>query len=309
LAAWPVLVVALVAGAGPKKVPPQTPAIQTVSPANPALAAPPSVAVFQLAANTGVDRGTADVLTDLLVEELRTPGVFGRVVSARELEELISFEKQRELAGCTQQSCMAELAGALGVDFIVIGGTAKIGKSAILSIKLIDVKLAVTKGSLARQMCAQSDETLLKALRPAVRELLIQSSLLSPSMALPIPAEECGEPPAAMGSALNGGAASGKPTSLPWFWGGAVGAGLGVATGALGVVLALAASAWMLGIYVSPEWAHILKPAITQPDTRIGLMWGTAVGIAVTGLLVVFSSLVLLGGGGVALIRGAMLGP
>jgi hypothetical protein len=268
------------------------------------------VAVFQLTANTGVDRSTADVLTDLLVEEIRKPNVFGRVVSARELEELISFEKQRELAGCTQQSCMAELAGALGVEFIVIGGVAKIGRSAILSVKLIDVKLAVTRASLAQQMCAQSDETLLKALRPAVRGLLIQGSLLSPSMALPVPAEECGPTPPPSAASTPDTPTSMKDGGLGkrLMVGGGIAASVGAIAAAATAALAVATLVWFAALRFSPTFAHSLRPLGLGVEERATTMWGAGFALAAAGFLAGVVGVALMGGGGAAALGGVVYG-
>jgi len=63
-----------------------------------------------------------------------------KVVSPDDFAAVLGLERQKELLGCTdaQSSCVAELAGALGVDGIVTGQVAKIGKSFQLNVKVID---------------------------------------------------------------------------------------------------------------------------------------------------------------------------
>jgi hypothetical protein len=62
-----------------------------------------------------------------------------RVVTPKDMAAVLGVEKQRQLLGCSDQSssCMAELAGALGADGLVMGQLAKVGKSFQVNVKII----------------------------------------------------------------------------------------------------------------------------------------------------------------------------
>ncbi len=87
----------------------------------------------------GVDDGIAQSLTDLLAIELRKLAAMS-VISRSEIKALLELEGQRQMLQCDdEQSCLIEVGGALGVDFLVSGGIGKLGDAYVLSLKLIDV--------------------------------------------------------------------------------------------------------------------------------------------------------------------------
>lgn len=75
--------------------------------------------------------------TDHLAQQLGFQGV--RVTTSSEIQQLLGFERQKQLLGCSDSSasCMAELANALGVDGIVTGSIGKIGSAYQLNLKII----------------------------------------------------------------------------------------------------------------------------------------------------------------------------
>jgi hypothetical protein len=62
-----------------------------------------------------------------------------RVSTPKDLAALLGVERQKQLLGCSSDgsSCVAELAGALGADGIVVGQVAKVGKSYQLNVKIL----------------------------------------------------------------------------------------------------------------------------------------------------------------------------
>jgi hypothetical protein len=75
--------------------------------------------------------------TEHLAQQLLSHGL--DVVTAKDINSLLSMERQKELLGCTDQSgaCMAELANALGVDAIVNGEIARVGTAFQINLKVI----------------------------------------------------------------------------------------------------------------------------------------------------------------------------
>jgi len=79
----------------------------------------PRVAVFDIAAN-GTSHDLASAVATSVASELDRLGAF-RVVTAEAVRSLLAYEKQRQMLGCTDAGCVAELAGALGADYVVTG--------------------------------------------------------------------------------------------------------------------------------------------------------------------------------------------
>jgi len=91
--------------------------------------------------HAGVEQGSADVLTDLLLEALLTRhGV--RALGPPDVRTILSAEQQRVLLGCQDEACFADLAGALGADWLVAGSLGKLGELWVLSLQLIDPRQA-----------------------------------------------------------------------------------------------------------------------------------------------------------------------
>lgn len=75
--------------------------------------------------------------TDHLAQQLGFHNL--RVITSSEIQQLLGFERQKELLGCADNSasCQAELANALGVDALVTGGMGRVGKSVQINLKII----------------------------------------------------------------------------------------------------------------------------------------------------------------------------
>src|SRR5881398_1613253 len=90
------------------------------------LAAPhkTKLAVLDVVDVAGNEAATARLVTQVLVGETPKLGKF-EVISSSDVTQLLGFERQRQLLGCKEDSCLAELGGALGVDYLV---TSQLGK-------------------------------------------------------------------------------------------------------------------------------------------------------------------------------------
>jgi hypothetical protein len=88
---------------------------------------------------TGVDADLMRSLSDVLVTAAREK-LIGRfeVVSQADIATMISHERQKDLLGCNETSCFAEIGGALGADRLVAGSLGKIGALYVITIRHID---------------------------------------------------------------------------------------------------------------------------------------------------------------------------
>ena len=100
---------------------------------------PPPVAVFPVAIKVPLasPQDASTLLTSLLTDAVAQTGRF-RVLGADEVSALIAQEAERQGMGCSDDGCLAELAGALGVR-LVVGSDVTGQEGALLwSVSLVD---------------------------------------------------------------------------------------------------------------------------------------------------------------------------
>ncbi len=257
----------------------------------------PSLAVFTLEAETGVQASTSRLLTDALVSEVRASAAFSSVVSFRELEALLSMEQQRQLTNCSTESCVTEATRALGVDQVLVGNVGKLGESFLLNLRLLDTRTGGAVGAVSKRMKSSTEEGFLDAIPSAVSELLSRASLKAPD-ALPVATVAQPSTPAApapVSDAPPSGAhpsdappadtpASHTPSRRPLYWGGAAAAAAVAALSLLVLGAGVLAAVVAPGLYVNVVGSHRYERAV------YAVMAG---GIAAA----VVSALVLLGAG------------
>ncbi len=102
-----------------------------------------SAALMEIVARGKLDPKDAEGLTVLLSGELgQREGL--RTITPSEISSMLGLEAQRQLLGCTDSSCLAELGGALGVEYLVTGDAARVGGQYVLTLSLVDVVRAHT---------------------------------------------------------------------------------------------------------------------------------------------------------------------
>ncbi|MFO0598316.1 MAG: hypothetical protein U0228_23630 [Myxococcaceae bacterium] len=75
-------------------------------------------------------------VSEQLTTELSNRGEL-EVVSANDLQLLMGLDRQRQLTGCSESTCLAEISNALGAPWIVSGSLAQFGQATRLDLKLI----------------------------------------------------------------------------------------------------------------------------------------------------------------------------
>src|SRR5438046_7919376 len=73
-----------------------------------------------------VEPEKADFFLEYLAQELYDAGY--QVVTRKQIDAVLGLERQKQLLGCadSSSSCLTELAGALGVDAILVGSVARL---------------------------------------------------------------------------------------------------------------------------------------------------------------------------------------
>ncbi len=179
-----------------------------------ALAAAPTHRVLVLDVEAvGVDANDAKAATRVVAAAAAdVDGV--EVISADDIRRLAALEADKSAAGCTDTSCLAEIAGALGAERVLFGSLSKLGATTTASLSLY------TAGSGAIDR-ASVDVADLSGLSTALRGLV--GKLLRGEVTSTAPSADPTGPP-----------------SNPWFGvlvGGSVGAVVGAATAGISEVL------------------------------------------------------------------------
>ena len=130
----------------------------------------PTVAVMEFASKGGIAKERVDALSDLLATEIRKIGRH-KVISSEDILSLLKMEEHKVLlAGCSDDSCLAEIGGALGAGLIVVGNIGRFGNSYLLNLKLLDVANVKAVSRLSKKIKG-GEEDLIDALSMAAREL------------------------------------------------------------------------------------------------------------------------------------------
>ncbi len=136
------------------------------------------VAVMQLGASANIEAGLTDALTQIVPETLEGLGVF-KAISTQEIKQMLAFESQKQLLGCDEVSCLAEIGGALGADFLVTGQISLVGDAYILQLQLANIAMAKIEARVSREYSGDTKGVfgeLRTATRLLVRNLLGEKS-------------------------------------------------------------------------------------------------------------------------------------
>jgi hypothetical protein len=135
----------------------------------------PRLAVLDLA-DKGAGAALSASLTDVVTASLGDLRAFV-VLSRADIQQMLAFEEQKQLAGCDASACLAEIGGALGVALLVSGSVGKVGSTLLLSLTLTDTASAKVIAREQRDLDPNADwrQTVAAATRYLVRDLLERS--------------------------------------------------------------------------------------------------------------------------------------
>ena len=182
--------------------------------ANPA-PAPIKIAVLEIKPLDPSDKPTVEMLQEVILADLAKSGRVD-AIGSNDIAAMLGLERQRQLLGCSDSgsSCLAELGGALGTDYVLLGTLARLDAKRRLDLKLIDTR---SNRVLGREFATAGSSSELVDNVPAVVDRLLKAI---PGLSA-IPAGAKAEPPP-------------KPLEIPW-------PAVTVATGA---ALALGGGGW-----------------------------------------------------------------
>jgi hypothetical protein len=129
---------------------------------------------FELA---GVDPNIGAVVTDSVLAEVRKLQHVS-AIGMDEIRDMLSHEVNKQFMGCEEnEACLAEIAGALGVDELVSGSLSKVDQNHVMVIRRIDQNRAKVVGTVDKRLKAESGQEFLAAVGPSVEELFPEYQL------------------------------------------------------------------------------------------------------------------------------------
>ncbi|MEL6543640.1 MAG: hypothetical protein AAFQ82_03380 [Myxococcota bacterium] len=99
----------------------------------------PKILVMGWSVGSGIEL-SHEMLDEILVDAVRrhSPGI--QVTGFREVEALLDLEQARDLIGCDDVSCSAEIGLALQTERVVLGTIGRIGGRVHLALKVVDAR-------------------------------------------------------------------------------------------------------------------------------------------------------------------------
>ena len=127
-------------------------------------------AVYSLEVSN-IPEGMGVTVTDALLAEVRKlEGV--SAIGMEEITQMISLEAQKQMMGCDEgESCLAEIAGALGVDEIITGRLTEAADGRTLVLRRINQGQAEVVETVNQRLKIGNGEEFLLAIGPGVEKL------------------------------------------------------------------------------------------------------------------------------------------
>jgi hypothetical protein len=132
-----------------------------------------NVAVYPLVAD-GVPEGMATIVSEQVLSEIRKlKGI--SAIGMEEIMEMLSLEAQKQSAGCgSDESCIAQIAGALGVDELITGRITETATGRFLMVRRIDQRRARTLKVFQQNLELADGTEFLAAIKPAIKTVYPQ---------------------------------------------------------------------------------------------------------------------------------------
>lgn len=110
------------------------------------------VAVMTVRVSEKIPEEMGPSLTTALSEELDKTGAFDSL-STEDVKNMLGFEKFKSLVGCETEntSCLAEIGGALGAHFLVVGSVVLIEQIYLIQIQLIQIAKSKAVNRVSRE--------------------------------------------------------------------------------------------------------------------------------------------------------------
>ena len=135
------------------------------------------VAVYSLEAEN-IPKGVAQIVTDNLLAEVRKlEGV--SAIGMEEIYEMLQHEKSRQVMGCdADDACLAEIAGALGVDELITGKLSSLADGSVMVLRRINQGKAQITATFNERLKPEEGVEFLAAIGDAVKKVYPRRDIL-----------------------------------------------------------------------------------------------------------------------------------
>jgi TolB-like protein len=97
----------------------------------------PTLLVFDLVAEKGVEAGHMSTLTEIVIDKVSKTKKY-QVVGQKDLDKMLFWEQNKQLKGCTDTACLVQIAGAMGAQFYIEGSVGGLASNYYITLKLIE---------------------------------------------------------------------------------------------------------------------------------------------------------------------------
>lgn len=104
------------------------------------ISAEKSVAVLNIKSSK-IEKSDLATITNYVTTELSRQTEY-KVIAWDDIEKMLEHEAGKQMLGCDDDKCIAEIGGALGVDFILAGDIGNLGFTYLFNLKIIDINKA-----------------------------------------------------------------------------------------------------------------------------------------------------------------------
>ena len=116
----------------------------------------------------GVSKVLAGAVTDIIRSEMVKTGLF-TVVERGQMNEILK-EQGFQMTGCTDSACAVQVGKLLSAKKILVGETTKLGKSIVITVRIVDVEKGVA--DFAAKETAANEDALEEASRALSKKLI-----------------------------------------------------------------------------------------------------------------------------------------
>jgi hypothetical protein len=107
---------------------------------------------------TGVDPTLARNLSEVMLGSIREGAPQAVIVGQGEINSMLRLEKQKDIMGCDEMSCLAEIGGALGADHLMTASVGRVGTLYIVNLRLINTKQARVLRHLSERVKGEAEQ-------------------------------------------------------------------------------------------------------------------------------------------------------
>lgn len=167
--------------------------------------APLRVLVTEVNGPERMDEDALSALSRLVESEVRRAAPDLHVVTVKALNASLEVAAAKACLGTEDASCMADLAGAFGVDYVVTSYLGQVGSQRVFTLSVFRSADALVLAQASRRVPADDEGALLDAAGPLVREVLAPTGtrLAPAARTAPLPPAQAAAPePSALPTAL-----------------------------------------------------------------------------------------------------------